>query len=218
MSAQKERAGQTPQKPKRGGRPSKSDAERLQTVILDTAEKMFLSKGFGDTSIEAIAAAAGTAKKTIYARFGSKEGLFIAVDERILAKPDKRSISAEGSFEERLVATSLAMLSRMLQPKLVRIYSIVTGEAQRFPDLARRGEYATAFPARRALRELLAQGHESGEIIVDDLQRATELLETMVNMAPLNWTILGVKKMDNAAQEDWVRSAVALFLNGCKRR
>lgn len=202
----------------KGGRPSRHEAERLHKKILDAAEKLFLSKGFGDTGIEAIAAQAGTSKKTIYARFGSKEALFIAVDERILTKPARQPVPVAGSFKEQLIAMSLAMLSRLLEPKMVRIYSIITGEAARFPELAHRGEYAAAFPARQALRQLLTEGQQAGEILCDDIQRAVELLETMVNMAPLNWTVLGIRKMDAPAQQDWVVSAVSLFLNGYGRR
>lgn len=212
-------AGQSPGSRSKGGRPSRDEAERLHKKILDAAERQFLSKGFGDTRIESIAAAAGTSKKTIYARFANKEGLFIAVDERILSKPVKRALTrVEGSFEERLTAASLDMLASVLEPKIVRIYSIIAGEAARFPDLARRGEYASAFPARQALRRLLTEGLETGEIICDDAQRAIELLETIVNMAPLNWAVLGIRKMDAAQQEDWVRSAVSLFLKGYGRR
>jgi AcrR family transcriptional regulator len=44
--------------------------------MLDAACAVFASQGFANTSMEAIAARAGTTKPTLYARFGAKDQLF----------------------------------------------------------------------------------------------------------------------------------------------
>ena len=44
--------------------------------ILAAAKPIFLSKGYEAASIDAIAGSAGISKKTIYARFATKEDLF----------------------------------------------------------------------------------------------------------------------------------------------
>ena len=41
---------------RRGGRPTRAEAAQLGDKILDAATALFLSRGFGATSIEAIAA------------------------------------------------------------------------------------------------------------------------------------------------------------------
>jgi AcrR family transcriptional regulator len=50
--------------------------------ILDAAVAVFAREGHGRASMDAIAADAGITKPTLYARFGSKEGLFTAAAAR----------------------------------------------------------------------------------------------------------------------------------------
>src|SRR2546421_3273286 len=62
-------------KPQRG-RPR--DPERVRR-ILKAAQRHFNEHGLERASVDAIAAAAGVSKMTVYSNFGSKEGLFQAV-------------------------------------------------------------------------------------------------------------------------------------------
>src|SRR5579859_2837038 len=72
--------------PRRGGRPSKVEAEQLGDRILDVATELFLAEGYGATSIESVARRAGIAKRTFYARFTDKAALFAAVVHRIVER------------------------------------------------------------------------------------------------------------------------------------
>src|SRR5947208_875980 len=58
--------------PSRGGRPSREQAARLGERILDVATHLFLSHGYGATSIEAVARRARVSKRTFYHRFPDK--------------------------------------------------------------------------------------------------------------------------------------------------
>ena len=58
------------------------DPEATRTALLDAAEKIFLSKGFGKTSLSEIAREAGMTKSLIHHYFGSKEGLWHEVQHR----------------------------------------------------------------------------------------------------------------------------------------
>jgi AcrR family transcriptional regulator len=51
-------------------------------AILDAATEVFAAEGFDRANMDAIAAQAGITKPTLYARFGSKEGLFGAAVQR----------------------------------------------------------------------------------------------------------------------------------------
>jgi AcrR family transcriptional regulator len=53
-----------------------------ETRLLDAACAVFAAEGFDGATMEAIAERAGTTKPTLYARFGSKEGLFAAAVRR----------------------------------------------------------------------------------------------------------------------------------------
>ncbi len=56
--------------------------EHTRTLLLDAAEELFARKGFSGASLEDIADAAGYTRGAIYAHFGGKEELFLAVIER----------------------------------------------------------------------------------------------------------------------------------------
>ncbi len=53
-------------------------AEATRRRILDAARKLFAERGFGGTTLEAVAAEAGVAVQTIQQAFGSKKGLLRA--------------------------------------------------------------------------------------------------------------------------------------------
>lgn len=200
---------------RRGGRPSRREAELLTEAIIDAAEQEFLEQGFGGANIETIAAKAGTAKQTIYSKFNSKENLFIAVSSRILAASLPERPEHQGSVHEQLRAVSKEMLAAILNPKLIRMHSIITAEAARFPELARLTDEDETFPGRILMRTIIADAARRGEIRCDNPQRAMEMLQTMVVSAPLRWEALSLRQFDQAAQAQWADYAVDLFLHGC---
>src|ERR1700733_10039359 len=70
----------------RAGRPTRDQAAARQLELLDTALDMFLDKGFEQTTMEAVAAAVGMTKRTIYARYDDKAALFLATVQRAIGR------------------------------------------------------------------------------------------------------------------------------------
>ena len=184
--------------------------------MLDAAERIFLAEGFTGASIEAIATAAGTSKQTIYARFGSKEKLFLAVSERLLKPRFPARPMASASLAARLNTAARQILEAMLDPRMVRMYTIITAEAGRFPELARATDDDHAFPARLLVLQILEQASESGEICCDDPRNAMLMFQDMVLAAPLRSTALGIRSWSARELEAWADRAVAIFLNGMR--
>ncbi|MCK5881654.1 MAG: TetR/AcrR family transcriptional regulator [Sinobacterium sp.] len=56
----------------------RTKSEEKSTKILEAASDLFLSQGFDDVSMVAVANAAGVSKQTIYSHFGCKDELFSA--------------------------------------------------------------------------------------------------------------------------------------------
>ena len=56
-------------------------------AILDAAKTLFLSKGYANTSMDAVAAEAGVSKLTVYSHFNDKETLFSAA---VMAKCEEQ--------------------------------------------------------------------------------------------------------------------------------
>lgn len=78
------------------------DAEQ---IILETAEKLFLEKGFAATSTVEIAKEAGYNQALVHYYFRTKEKLFQRVFEKnakIFLSAFYKNIEAEGSFEEKI--------------------------------------------------------------------------------------------------------------------
>jgi len=68
-----------------GGAPprERADAARNRLKILAAAARLFAERGVGEVSLDAVAAAAGVGKGTVFRRFGDKAGLAVALlDER----------------------------------------------------------------------------------------------------------------------------------------
>lgn len=62
-------------------RARRAQAERTREQILLAARELFLTDGYGPTTVAAIAALAGTSAETIYKAFGGKAGLVRAIHE-----------------------------------------------------------------------------------------------------------------------------------------
>ncbi|MGH3087262.1 MAG: TetR/AcrR family transcriptional regulator [Rubrobacteraceae bacterium] len=77
--------------------------------VLRAASEMFYREGIRAVGVEAIAAEAGVTKKTLYERFGSKDGLIAAYlrarDERWRAWMEESVEGSDGSPKERLLST-----------------------------------------------------------------------------------------------------------------
>jgi AcrR family transcriptional regulator len=204
---------------RRSGRPARADAESLTHAILAAAEAEFLREGFGGARMEAIAQAAGTTKQTVYARFGGREALFIAVSDALLSERFAGAPAPQGDLREALVQVADQMLAAILDPKLVRMYCIITAEAARFPDLARMSDADETFPGRGVMRQLLAVAAERGEIACADPRQAMMMLQNMVVAPPLRAAALGLSGFEQpAALQAWSRYAVDLFLDGARPR
>jgi AcrR family transcriptional regulator len=65
-------------------RPRTKPAEIRRNELMDAAEKLFLEKGVGATSVDEIVAAAGVAKGTFYVHFASRDHLLAALQHRFV--------------------------------------------------------------------------------------------------------------------------------------
>src|ERR1700685_4605474 len=80
--------------------------ERRREELIDVAEKIFLERGFPETTMQMIAEAAGASKETLYRHFESKEFLFAEIvsrKARLISGPDG-AIARGGSPEVVLSA------------------------------------------------------------------------------------------------------------------
>jgi AcrR family transcriptional regulator len=74
--------------------PRRRDAARSRAALLDVAEQAFCDHGFDGVSLQDIGAAAGLSRGTPSYFFGSKEGLYAAVLDRVFAGRDAATRAA----------------------------------------------------------------------------------------------------------------------------
>src|ERR1700758_774136 len=89
---------------RRTGRPDQQASEELVRNIIETAARLFIDQGYAATSIEQIAAAAGSGKQTIYRRFGSKTGIFHEVINLHTKRLVEVAEAAESTHEDPVTA------------------------------------------------------------------------------------------------------------------
>src|SRR5215831_6894669 len=206
---------------RRGGRPSLADAQRLGERILSVATDLFLSHGYGSTSIEAIARRARISKRTFYHRFPDKPALFVAVVHRIVdrLRPPPDLPLLEGNIRQILERLAGLILRAALSPQAVALNRMIIGESARFPKVAAvvtaRGVTGEAV---RFIAGILEREAHAGNLALDDATFAAQQFLYMVISLPQRRAMgLGVP-MSATEIEAWPRDVVALFLNGCRSR
>ncbi len=207
-------------KARHGGRPSRSDALLLGERILEVATDLFLTEGYGATTIEAVAARAGISKRTFYHRFEHKTALFAAVVHRIIEqiRPRPGVPLLEGvTLHDILRRFAGLILRSALTPRAIALYRLVTGESARFPNLLRAVyEEGWSQQATALIGDLLARELRDPQLTPELRTFAAEQFVDMVITVPQRRAAgLGVA-MTPKELDAWADGVVRLFLNGCR--
>lgn len=208
--------------PRRGGRPSKAEAERLGEHILDIATALFLAEGYGATSIEAVAQQARVAKRTFYARFGDKAGLFAAVVHRIVERlhpPANVQLLQGESCEAKLRHLARLALAAALTPQALALSRLLLAESSRFPELTGVvAREAASAVASREIAALLESEKAAGRLFLAKPGFAAGHFIQMVIGEPQRRAHGLGSTMSSAELDLWITDTVELFLYGCRGR
>src|ERR1700744_6707820 len=114
------------------GRPTADERRRRETEILTAALGVFLTCGYGASTVDELAAAAQVTKRTLYTYYGDKAGLFAAMVRDLAA-----SVSLdEASDRDTLETLAARIVSRVHSDQLVGLHQLGIGVCARFPELA----------------------------------------------------------------------------------
>lgn len=146
--------------------------EKKRAQIRTAAKELFLRSGFQGTSTDAIAAAAGVSKETLYRYYARKEDLFVDVvrsltTERLhLAQWTERSTEPTSMQDLRMLLRAIAqeVVETMVQPEYQAIFRLMLAELPRFPELGPLFRQTVPEPANNALLTLLRQGQAHGVV------------------------------------------------------
>ena len=114
------------------GRPTAVERRRRETEILTAALGVFLRSGYGASTVDELAAAAQVTKRTLYAYYGDKAGVFAAMVTDLAA-----AVSLDAATDRDTLETLAArIVSRLHSDELVGLHQLVIAESTRFPELA----------------------------------------------------------------------------------
>jgi AcrR family transcriptional regulator len=199
----------------RAGRIPAASLAKHEATLLATARGLFYEHGFGGTTIDAVARAAHVSPKTIYGRFGSKEGLFAAsLEDRVgavlasLQAPINSDAAARAALED--FATRL--LAATSSPEALMLQRLVIAESARFPELGR--AFFEAGPRRgmTTLAAFFARLTAAGHLRVADPPLAAELFAGALLGVPLRAALLGRTPLSRKAMQRRAAQVVEFFL------
>ncbi|WP_158219404.1 MULTISPECIES: TetR/AcrR family transcriptional regulator [unclassified Achromobacter] len=141
------------------GRPSSAMAGDVEERILDAATTIFLERGFGQASLDAIAKAAGASKATLYSRYSGKEALFAEVVKRNCERSLRAAYEApqSASLEQHLILLAETVAMRLLSDEVIGLIRMVIAEAPRFPALAQLTNEAGKSRTLDAVAKIMAE-------------------------------------------------------------
>lgn len=200
-------------RPKRGGRPTRDESERLAAEILEQARRLFIAQGLAATTMEQVIAACGIGKDTLYRRYPTKEALFAAVvekaRERAVAWLEAADADSPEQPLERVRHLARWLLDVNLDPELLALKREAVLEAMRDRPVAHED------PFTPRLREAIAAADAAGLLTAPDPDFTAAQLVAAVVLGPNNDALMGGSALsDPDARAVWFEKAWRLFISG----
>src|SRR5260370_18392073 len=183
-------------------RRSRSDLrleESRVAELLDIASQVFLANGFAGASMNGIARLSNSSKTTFYARFPTKEKLFIAVMERrmdtVLGEVTA-PLPAKSPIDVALKEYGTRFLRFVLSDDQITLLRIISMESVRFPELGQRFYELGPKRGQTFMAGYLQEQIKLGHLFEDDPWVMAEHLWSLLSGGPVRWTILGLLTSD----------------------
>jgi TetR/AcrR family transcriptional regulator, mexJK operon transcriptional repressor len=200
--------------------PGRPKDEAKGAAILDAGWALFLERGVGSVSIEAIAARAGVSKMTVYKHFTDKHALFEeavlremrAIETVQIAGPS----SQENDLEGALRAFGIGIMSYLATGTAIDFYNVLAGELRRHPDIAR--TFYDIGPARTIANLASILEGAGDRLAIEDPAKAAEALFGLWQGASNFQLSLGVDTTGpEQAVAERVDYGIALFMRAFAR-
>lgn len=190
--------------------------EERVAELLDVATEVFIEHGFEGASTNEIAKRANCSKTTLYARFPTKQDLFIAVLERRMEECFKEllpALSVDGTIEAALMEIGTRILRVAAAKEKIRLERVVSMEAERFPELAQRFYELGPQRGQQEMSRYLREQIKLGRLVDEDPCLMAEHLLSLITGGPIRWKVLRLSESyDPKDNERRVRAAIGAFL------
>jgi AcrR family transcriptional regulator len=198
--------------------PSGPRAEAKRRAIVTAARELFLREGF-DVNMDAIAAAAGVSKATVYNHFASKETLFIEVVKDSLDAPISGTLvtsldrlAEADDLREALTATARDWVhATRANPDVLALRPIVSRELHRFPELGAAWQQAGPERHHPAVADALRRLVDRGRLDIPDIEVAILQLYSLLPFPHLVFSTYGTT-IDDDLTDRLIAGGVDMFL------
>ncbi|MBA6068236.1 MULTISPECIES: TetR/AcrR family transcriptional regulator [Pseudomonas] len=185
-------------------------------AILEAAKHLFLSLGYANTSMDAVAAAAGVSKLTVYSHFTDKQTLFGAAVMATCQNqlPDLMFEYPEGvAVEDVLLNIARGFQALISSDEAVKLSRLIFALGSQDPGF---GQYFYEAGPKRVMAGMAALLHcvdQQGLLRIDNPLRAAEHFFCLVKGAPDYRLLLGcAQALSGDEAEAHVREAVGVFV------
>ncbi|MFH0023920.1 TetR/AcrR family transcriptional regulator [Pseudomonas fluorescens] len=195
------------------GRPK--DLAKRQ-AILDAAKTLFLTHGYANTSMDAVASEAGVSKLTVYSHFNDKETLFSAA---VVAKCEEQlpplffELPEGISVENVLLNIARGFHQLINSEESVNLHRLIMALGSQDPNLSL--IFFQAGPERmvQGMERLLTRIHETGALNIDLPRNAAEHFFCLIKGAGNFRLLYGCgEPLSEEASERHIQEVVALFM------
>lgn len=197
---------------KKAGRPG-ADATRRK--IVESAGRIFLERGFSNTSLEEVGEAAGVTKPTVYSHFGSKEGLLMAVVEAMtseLAGKFALALQSSGDCRADLHRFGQVFLEGVMNAEAIQFRRLAVMESFAHPELGEKLFRMGPAEVSRVLVRYLTEETKAGRLSCPDPTLAAEqFFGLLVGLHPLH-VVIGQAPPSPSSRRKRVESGVEVFL------
>ena len=181
-----------------------SRGQQRKAKILSAATRLFLSEGYGETSIDAIVERSGGSKATLYSYYPTKADLFRAVVDSIVATQEGPELKSLENVRETLVTFAEQRLAIVFSSNHRALMRLIISERDRFPDIARMYYEQGPLHSHMVLRDYFEILIERGMIDIRSADEACEFFRGMLmhqryieqlylDASPLSEEEIGVK-------------------------
>ena len=182
-------------------------------VILAAAKEQFLAHGFAETSVDAVVAAAGVSKPTVYAHFPTKEALLEAV-VRTEAERAEPPVTFEVTHDPRTDLERVAgmLLMMAMAPEALAWDRMMAGEARRLPALGQLFHEHGPELVLAKLADFFRMLDQAGGISVVNPEQAADFFFGLIVGAPLLRAQLTGQVLSKSEREKRAKAAAELLI------
>lgn len=196
-------------------RPGRKKSGQKRLDIQRAASNLFLANGLDATTMDAVAAAAGVSKQTVYSHFKGKEELFQSCIAKKVAlhSLDEDALPSDRPYAEALTIMGERFMELLGDPEVTNMHRAVIAQSTAHPEIARLFYEAGPQRAIRAIARLLEEHTRKGTVSIDDTEVAAELFLSMVKgISDMRCMVNVAPPMSEKEMKLRAKRAVAWFL------